>query len=87
MTSATVTTPDERSVGALTLEVASGMAAEMEVLVEPRLHLPTRIFGECTADHLRRGAPCWSDMPDEPPLGEEGGTAWTPDNAWLHEEE
>lgn len=50
------------------------------------LHLPARMFGECEGDHLRRGAPLWSDMPDEPPLGEEGGTAWTPDNAWLREE-
>ena len=53
---------------------------------EKHLHLPTRIVGECLGDHLRRGARRWTDMPDEPPLGEEGGTAWTPDNLWLHEE-
>lgn len=53
---------------------------------EKRLHLPTRIVGECLGDHLRRGARRWTEMPDEPPLGEEGGTAWTPDNLWLHQE-
>ena len=53
---------------------------------EKHLHLPSRIVGECAGDHLRRGAPDWVDMPDEPPLGEEGGTAWTPDNLWLREE-
>ncbi len=53
---------------------------------EKHLHLPTRIVGECLGDHLRRGARRWTEMPDEPPLGEEGGTAWTPDNLWMHEE-
>ena len=53
---------------------------------ERRLYLPARIVGECPGDHRRRGGPEWTDMPDEPPLGEEGGTAWTPDNLWLHEE-
>ena len=53
---------------------------------ERHWHLPARIVGECVGDHLRRGAPEWTDMPDEPPLGEEGGTAWTPDNVWLREE-
>lgn len=53
---------------------------------EKHLHMPARIAGECTGDHQRRGAPLWTQMPDEPPLGEEGGTAWTPDNLWLREE-
>jgi hypothetical protein len=53
---------------------------------ERHLHLPARIVGESAGDHLRRRAPEWTDMPDEPPLGEEGGTAWTPDNLWLREE-
>ncbi len=53
---------------------------------EKHLHMPARIAGECAGDHLRRGAPLWTEMPDEPPLGEEGGTAWTPDNLWLREE-
>ncbi len=53
---------------------------------EKHLHLPARIAGECPGDHQRRGAPDWIDMPDAMPLGEEGGTAWTPDNAWLREE-
>lgn len=53
---------------------------------EKHLHLPARIVGESTGDHVRRGGPEWVDMPDEPPLGEEGGTAWTPDNLWLREE-
>jgi len=53
---------------------------------EKHLHMPARIAGECAGDQLRRGAPLWTDMPDEPPLGEEGGTAWTPDNLWLREE-
>lgn len=54
---------------------------------ERRMCLPTRIVGECTGDHLRRGAPTWAEPPDVMPLGEEGGTAWTPDNAWLREEQ
>lgn len=87
MANATVTTSDELSVEALTSVLTPDIAGELEVRIEPRLHLPTHIFGECLADHLRRGAPSWTDMPDEPPLGEEGGTAWTPDNAWLREEE
>ena len=53
---------------------------------EKHLHMPARIAGECPGDQARRGAPLWTDMPDEPPLGEEGGTAWTPDNLWLREE-
>lgn len=53
---------------------------------EKHMHLPARIAGECVGDHQRRGAPLWTVMPDEPPLGEEGGTAWTPDNLWLREE-
>ncbi len=53
---------------------------------ERHLHLPTRIVGECLGDHVRRGARRWTDLPDALPLGEEGGTAWTPDNAWLREE-
>ncbi|MDE3230963.1 MAG: hypothetical protein KGO05_13875 [Chloroflexota bacterium] len=53
---------------------------------EKHMYLPTRIVGECLGDHLRRGARRWTDMPDEPPLGEEGGTAWTPDNLWLRDE-
>lgn len=53
---------------------------------EKHLHLPARIVGESAGDHSRRGGPEWVDMPDEPPLGEEGGTAWTPDNLWLREE-
>ncbi|HET9111837.1 MAG TPA: hypothetical protein VFN78_13490 [Ktedonobacterales bacterium] len=61
------------------------MAARAER--ERCLHLPTRIVGECRGDHLRRGAPNWVDLPDVLPLGEEGGTAWTPDNAWLREEQ
>lgn len=54
---------------------------------ERRMHLPTRIIGECAGDHVRRGAPVWADPPEVMPLGEEGGTAWTPDNAWLREEQ
>ncbi len=53
---------------------------------ERRMHLPTRIVGECLGDCMRRGAPTWAEPPDVMPLGEEGGTAWTPDNAWLREE-
>lgn len=53
---------------------------------ERHMYLPARIVGECAGDHQRRGAPEWTDMPDEPPLGEEGGTAWTPDNLWLRVE-
>lgn len=54
--------------------------------LERHLHLPARIVGESPGDHLRRGAPEWTEAPDELPLGEEGGTAWTPDNFWLREE-
>ncbi|HZC06796.1 MAG TPA: hypothetical protein VE338_14260 [Ktedonobacterales bacterium] len=54
---------------------------------ERRMYLPTRIVGECLGDHVRRGARRWVDLPDVLPLGEEGGTAWTPDNAWLREEQ
>ena len=53
---------------------------------ERHLHLPTRIVGECLGDRVRRGARLWTDLPDTLPLGEEGGTAWTPDNLWLREE-
>ncbi len=84
MTSSTVKSPDERHAGApaRVLEPEATMTVH-----EVRLHLPTRIFGECAADHQQRGAPNWSDAPEVMPLGEEGGTAWTPDNSWLHEEE
>jgi hypothetical protein len=53
---------------------------------ERHLHMPTRIFGESIGDHLRRGARLWTDLPDVLPLGEEGGSAWTPDNWWLRED-
>ncbi len=53
---------------------------------ERHLHMPTRIVGESLGDHLRRGARRWVDLPDVLPLGEEGGTAWCPENQWLRED-
>ncbi len=83
--------PDEQRevIGALSAEGAIRLIDEhlaVRAERERHLHMPARIAGECLGDVLRRGAPLWTDMPDEPPLGEEGGTAWTPDNLWLREE-
>ncbi len=84
MASDTVIYPDEQLGGVSAQELD---AEAFEAAHEMYLHLPKRIFGECAADHMGRGAPMWSDPTEEAPPGEEGGTAWTPDNAWLREEE
>ena len=76
---------DQWEIAALALRMADErLAARAER--ERHLHMPTRIFGECAGDHLRRGARLWTDLPDVLPLGEEGGSAWTPDNWWLRED-
>ncbi len=84
MASEAVLYPDEQlgGVSEQVLELEAGIVNH-----EIHLYLPKRIFGECAADHMGRGAPNWSDPAEEAPPGEEGGTAWTPDNAWLREEE
>lgn len=50
------------------------------------MHMPTRVFGECEGARERRGAPCWADLPDELPLGEEDGRAIEVINWWLKDE-
>lgn len=50
------------------------------------MHMPTRVFGECEGARERRGGPCWTDLPDELPLGEEDGRAIEVINWWLKDE-
>ncbi len=47
------------------------------------LHLPSRVFGECDGAHELRGGPRWTDLPDDPPLGEEEARAIEVINWWL----
>ena len=66
------------------LQAEEWMSAEGER--QRGMHMPTRVFGECEDARERRGGPCFADLPDELPLGEEDARAVEVINWWLKDE-